>query len=518
MFKARMSGGILSLLVLASLWVCPSVAKTRGAEGKKKREQNQRRLYGERISRGDRGGEGGRNKGFQEFVSMMNRNQGSNPLVPPGNPTLPPTVAPAPTRSPNVLPVVPVPAPTPPPTLPPTPDPTAAPTDSPTPPPTDPPDPTFVMGRLNKVENGLTLSEGLSSRIIAKSGETVLYASGRRSNIAFHQRPSGGDTFLDTRGDNFRGWTYLSGANAPDGGIGSITFNAAGEVISYETILEGTQANKNGGRTPWNTWVSGEQAFVSVNGRSGDAFQVDPFGVTPAQVITMSEDGGAWEGFAYDVRDPEAPRFYLSEDFVFGCVRRFTPAVVDEADPWSMLQGPGTTEYLMLEPNPEVNTTGTFSWTNAIMVARANAAGNYPESKGIGIDGGTLTFAVSGRRQLYSLDLDAGEYKRTSTNTSLLEGEPNEIRFVTGTDRTLLYITEAGGQRAGVHARTDSGLVYTIFEGFYEPLTAGFALSPDGRHMYTSYELEGLVFDITRDDGLSFFDPPLDYEVTPGIA
>lgn len=179
--------------------------------------------------------------------------------------------------------------------------PSSTPTESPSANPTDHPSdsPTvaaFVMGRLNKRENGLVLSEGLSSRIIASSAESVLYDSGELSEAKFHRRPSAGDTFEDTRGGNPGGWIYLSGEDVPaedGGGIGAITFNADGEVIDYTKILDGSGNNNNGGRTPWNTYVSGERDGAALK---GDALQVDPLGVREAEVISMTEDGAAWKG------------------------------------------------------------------------------------------------------------------------------------------------------------------------------------------------------------------------------
>lgn len=205
----------------------------------------------------------------------------------------------------------------------------------------------------------------------------------------------------------------------------------------------------------------------------------------------------------------------MSEDLVFGALRRFTPAEVNETDPWMTLQGSGVVDYLMLEANSD-ELTGTFSWNNEIMVARANAARNYPESSGVDVKDSTLAFVVRGLKQLFLLDLDSGTYTMSSTVKGLMEGAPNEIRYVTGTNgETLLYMTEADGQRSGVHVRTESGSLYTVLEGFYQALTAGFALSPSGHHLYISFQRDGLLFDITRDDGLSFLEPPLAYEETP---
>ena len=387
---------------------------------------------------------------------------------------------------------------------------TDAPTTSPTTPATDP-DPgqqgsTFVMGRLSKVENGLTLSEGLSSVIIARTFDQVLYpGTGELSVAQFHPRPSGGDTFADTRGDNDGGWVYLSSRDASaEGGIGQFTMNAAGDVINYEMILEGTLAISNGGRTPWDTWVAGEHDLTDLD---GGVHQVDPFGVRETELLTLTQEGGAWEGFAYDMRNANEPRFFQSEGYTFGAIRRYTPAAVNREDPWTMLTEGGLTEYLELTPNAAVNkTSGTFRWSNEIMLARANAARNYPETQGLDVNGSTLSFVCQGVRTLFQLNLDDGTYTASSTNSGLMDGEPNEVRYVEGSSGTLLYMTETNGRRGGVHARNEAGEFYTVLEGSYQPETAGFALSPNGKHMYVSFKRDGLVFDITRDDGLSFFD------------
>ena len=386
---------------------------------------------------------------------------------------------------------------------------TDAPTTSPTTPATDPgqQESTFVMGRLSKIENGLTLSEGLSSVIIAKTSDQVLYPStGELSVAQFHARPAGGDTFADTRGGNDGGWVYLSGRDASvEGGVGQLTMNSEGDVINYEMILEGTMAISNGGRTPWDTWVTGERDLTDL---TGGVYQVDPFGVRETEVIALTQEGGAWEGFAYDMRNPNEPRFFQSEDFIFGAIRRFTPATVNREDPWAMLtEEGGVTQYLELTPNAAENaTSGTFQWSSEIMLARANAARNYPEAQGIDVNGSTLSFVCQGIRTLFQLNLDDGTYTASSTKSGLMEGEPNEIRYIEGRSGTLLYMTEANGRRSGIHARNEAGEIYTVLEGSYQPETAGFAVSPNGKHMYVSFKRDGLVFDITRDDGLSFFD------------
>jgi secreted PhoX family phosphatase len=41
--------------------------------------------------------------------------------------------------------------------------------------------------------------------------------------------------------------------------VGAIDFDPSGGVIGYQKIVSGTQHNCGGGKTPWNSWISGEE-------------------------------------------------------------------------------------------------------------------------------------------------------------------------------------------------------------------------------------------------------------------
>ena len=70
----------------------------------------------------------------------------------------------------------------------------------------------------------------------------------------------------------------------------------------------------------------------------------------------------------------------------------------------------------------------------------------------------------------------------------------------------MLYFTEEGGVDAGVHARSaDGGSYVTIFESpIYHDEVTGLTLNPDATHMYAAYQVNGLLFDIFREDGQPF--------------
>ena len=140
----------------------------------------------------------------------------------------------------------------------------------------DPIDPSIISyrpGDLSNTESGVLLSKGLTAKIIAETGKPVQYSSGSTSSQVFHGRPDAGDTFVDTRPFNKGGWVYVSNSEVRvrdppggrfRGGVGAFTFDKNGALLNYEMILTKTTHNCGGGRTPWNTWISCEEATKGV--------------------------------------------------------------------------------------------------------------------------------------------------------------------------------------------------------------------------------------------------------------
>ena len=111
-------------------------------------------------------------------------------------------------------------------------------------------DPTYSPGNLTVQENGLLLSTGLKSRIIARSGQLVEFANGSKSTVNFHSDPDAAATY---EGPN-NTWIYVSNSEVRDsfnGGVGALTFNADGDVIDYQMVLSNSRANCGGGKTTW---------------------------------------------------------------------------------------------------------------------------------------------------------------------------------------------------------------------------------------------------------------------------
>jgi secreted PhoX family phosphatase len=88
----------------------------------------------------------------------------------------------------------------------------------------------------------------------------------------------------------------------------------------------------------------------------------------------------------------------------------------------------------------------------------------------------------------------------------MFQGGPDQIKRILDDDSGILYFTEDGGQRAGVHARDMNGNYYTILESATNDgiETTGLSFSPDHKSMYIAFQKLGLLFSVSRNDGLPF--------------
>lgn len=135
-----------------------------------------------------------------------------------------------------------------------------------------------------------------------------------------------------------------------------------------------------------------------------------------------------------------------------------------------------------------------------------------PHTEGIDVNGNRLYFVTKRLKVLFILDLDRGTYKSHTTKGGLFSGQPDQLvhmyedNNIAEVDNTLVYFTEDGGKLAGVHARNINGQYFTILESNkYSDETTGLSFSPDAKHLYVAYQANGLLFDVTRTDGLPFY-------------
>lgn len=366
----------------------------------------------------------------------------------------------------------------------------------------------YIPGLLYVRENGLQLSVGLTSRVVAESGSPIQYATGGRSRDVFHDRPDGAAVFSIDHGVNKGGWMYISNSEVDeDGGVGVLTFDKDGNVINYERMLRHTKRNCGGGKTYWNTWVSCEEH------EDGQVWEVDPSGGVIQQKTVIGNIGGKYESFAYDNRDKMNPTFYVTNDDTNGGMVRFkpNPYIVRWTERSGlydrMLTEMGDLDWLVLQPSLRNRNIGTFRWTKHREEADRNAQQYYQNSEGIDIRDGYLYMTAKTEKKLFILDLDKGVYRSSSTNNGAFDGEPDQITRILsdhpGND--MLYFCEDGSQDAGVHARNTRGDFYTILSSpEFDSESTGLAFSPDNRRMYVSYQDEGKIFEISRIDNKRF--------------
>ena len=162
-------------------------------------------------------------------------------------------------------------------------------------------------------------------------------------------------------------------------------------------------------------------------------------GTPPRKTVLGGEKGGAFESFAVDARDKMKPHFFVTEDHMKGSVRRFTPSSknIDWSEPWDMLHGDGTMEYLLLLPEKGMR----YQWTTNKAKADMNAKKYYQHCEGIDVAGNRLYFVSKAQQELFVLNLDGRRYEVESTKGGSFSGSPDQLVRLVG-DEELLYYTE----------------------------------------------------------------------------
>jgi hypothetical protein len=430
---------------------------------------------------------------------------------------------------------------------------------------------TYRPGEKTVLMEGLSLSTGLHARKIATTNTTVQYANGGWSLEAFHSAPDAAAIFEDpTTGD----YVYASNSESSlDGGVGSIRFNARGEVIGYQRLLfrdpvtgdlskTRTARNCGVGKTYWNTLITCEEWD------QGRVWEVDPWGNQPGRMTTMVAQGRAYESAAYDNRDVNHPVFYITTDESNGPLVRYTPdpAVVAAArssgDYSQVLHSPGGryAYFVVTTVNTQNgDTTGTYKWTTDVNEGNASASAHHRHGEGIDIRNGQLYYTAKAQKYLFIIDLDSNRctfvvklkqydddscsrcfalfrrltsfsllfllycycpillVSRSSTASGAFDSNPDQIArvldFSNGSTDGILYFCEDGEEDCGVHGRDAQGRFFTILEdgtGALSGETTGLAFSPNGMFMYVSFQKPGIIFEISRTDGRPFYGATLD--------
>jgi secreted PhoX family phosphatase len=273
---------------------------------------------------------------------------------------------------------------------------------------------------------GIRLPAGFSSRIVARSGQTV-----PGTGYQWHGAPDGGACFPDGPG-----WIYVSNAElgSPAGGASALRFNSGGAVTGAYRILSGTARNCAGGGTPWHTWLSCEEVNF------GFVYETDPWGGPAARRDALGR-------FTHEAAacDPDRQVIYLTEDESDGCFYRFRPQV------WGDLDAGGTLEVLVAGSG----TTGTAGWAPVPdptpgpggTPTRHQVAGakRFNGGEGCHYANGRCHFTTKGDSRIWRLDAASGSYELVYDDNLTSSPPLRGVDNITGSASGDLYVAEDGG-------------------------------------------------------------------------
>ncbi|EFL23115.1 conserved hypothetical protein [Streptomyces himastatinicus ATCC 53653] len=315
--------------------------------------------------------------------------------------------------------------------------------------------------------NGIALPSGFTSRVIARSGQTVPGTS-----YAWHSAPDGGACFADGTG-----WIYVSNSEInPSGGASAVKFSSSGSITGAYRVLSNTRQNCAGGATPWNTWLSCEEVS------RGYVYETDPWGVNAA----VRRDAMGQFKHEAAAADPVRRVIYLTEDETDGCFYRFIPAT------WGNLAS-GQLQVLVAG----TATSGSFSWANVpdpdgsptVTRDQVSTAKIFNGGEGCHYANDTVWFTTKGDNRVWQLNLANSTYE-LAYDDSLVNPGPaplTGVDNVTGSSSGDLFIAEDGGNMEICLITPDDIVApFLRISGQSGSEITGPAFSPDGKRLYFS--------------------------------
>jgi secreted PhoX family phosphatase len=314
--------------------------------------------------------------------------------------------------------------------------------------------------------NGIRLPSGFTSRVIARSGQTVPGTS-----YTWHNAPDGGACYADGTG-----WIYVSNSEInPSGGASAVKFSSTGAITGAYRILSNTRQNCAGGKTPWNTWLSCEEVD------RGYVYETDPWG---AKAAVRRDAMGRFKHEAA-AADPVRKVIYLTEDVTDGCFYRFRPTT------WGDLSS-GTLEVMVAG----TGTSGPVSWSRVPDPTGATATRNqvsgakrFNGGEGCYYADDTCWFTTKGDNRVWQYNAAAQTIELAYDDSLVTSGTAplTGVDNVTGSASGDLFVAEDGGTM-DICVITPSDVVapFLRIDGQSGSEITGPAFSPDGTRLYFS--------------------------------
>ncbi|MET9729521.1 alkaline phosphatase PhoX [Streptomyces sp. NPDC006458] len=315
--------------------------------------------------------------------------------------------------------------------------------------------------------NGIRLPGGFTSRVVARSGQTV---SG--TSYTWHNAPDGGACYADGTG-----WIYVSNSEInPSGGASAVKFSSTGQITGAHRILSNTRQNCAGGKTPWNTWLSCEEVSL------GYVYETDPWGVNAA----VRRDAMGRFKHEAAAADPVRRVIYLTEDETDGRFYRFVP------NTWGNLSS-GTLQVMVAGSA----TSGSFTWANvpdpdgSPTTTRTQVSGSKSFNGGEGCHyaDDTVWFTTKGDNRVWQVNLNSSTYELAYDDSLVTGGTAplTGVDNITGSASGDLYVAEDGGNMEICLITPDDVIsVFLRIDGQSSSEITGPAFSPDGSRLYFS--------------------------------
>ena len=94
---------------------------------------------------------------------------------------------------------------------------------------------------------------------------------------------------------------------------------------------------------------------------------------------------------------------------------------------------------------------GTFTWSpdRGVGAGNINSEGYFPNAEGINVYNGILNFVSKNEKMMFRLDLEQETWTKSSTNSGLFDGRPDQLVRMFGSSE-YLFFTEDSKQPASV--------------------------------------------------------------------